>query len=1410
VQKAKAKKHTAMPRRNVRPRVESPSPEPPADDGDHRGHADLGHPADARARVAARAPPVDAVGAPAGAGVVPGEGGGAPARVASPGPLVAVAAAGDPAGVDSPALLGALAALDEGASWGVIVRAARSVMTEAPDDADQFRHRLLILVHPDRNRDDIERANTVTALINNAWDVFQNRVPVAEEAAPADLDLPCSMRPDTAATVVTHLHRAHQSARASVYAYDEDFAARRARDTQSSDVVVLLYNIERDEWTTRTDVDSNVANGSGVVYLSRVQVLFARCHPDGEGLSATGTESATFAFLKANVLKPIARCYHVVDDVHTVGFLVTNALPTLVYATEEAMRRVSQLHAQFDARSDGSTLGDFSREQVMEAVRAHLTALSLELSGMSPDIVLDIHSAKVSELLDTSRFNIGTLGSHPCAGVRRAPDIPLFVALAAIRHANPIFADLMRVKLFTDVLNRESVLDELKTLRASLEGELRAAANNLPVKESLNEDSGRLFRHQRLAVQGIVERFFSGLPGALLHLDVGFGKTTVMFATTYVMLRTEAVASVTWLLEAFSMRDDRKNVPHRAERVPAVMVAFREFLVSSLGLADAEASTLMSRVRALKSGHQGDTAEKMTGALQAAAATAGDHLVFVDEASRYLGTLRSPSALVRACESITGRVFRVAMTATPLTSALDRVFNVFAVLGASFETEGDRNSARIRAFDCALAVVSDIQHESAPGHGAANGEAETSLPALANLSETLREVTVGHATWASDAQVQAETSDMVHAIGIHRIVHVVPAESSEADLSLCDAMVDALHQPSFAHLVRAKHELHAGLAVSAYASRDAYAAYVERVPQDRISPLSQSIIDTIADARARRRAVIVFFPSDLAAVMHMSYQEIRSCTVDCASIGVVDGDTPDNERATLFADINVDRDRVDSGPKLDVLFMTIETSGYGLNATNVHTLVCVGFPWTDSALSQAMGRVTRACASNTAPGGKLLIHVVPMSSKGGFNMRRFFRSAARGQSFGTFFPAVVHADRPSVQLRHVFERPPQNEAQREAYCEYFGGPLHSLVFTEERVGEEREYAVLSYDDFLRHVNEVIAEIDDTQWGRTDLSFLLTSHFGASEDDNETARDGRDRGGRGRGGGGGRRGGRGGGRRGGRHDSYVPSTPDMRKEAVFAFCRRESARVPALPAETRRTARNTASQLAASLDIAYNAENRQEYTASNAHDHDYWIVFDTSSPLRRQMIFASAFSSLSFRYAKSYFAPAVPPERTESELERIQYGNDHEADAVEHVRKKYDFALVPPDHVKAFTRLHPSVPRVLAGSADAITTCGVLLEIKCIQTKDGFFNKIGNLGRKALDDYVDQVRALLEVYGLPLGLLCYWHGGSEGDAALSFEFPVYRDESWWQDASVTMECAASGQAEALARHNAWVEDIMCPQ
>ena len=1350
------------------------------------------------------------------------------ARVASPEPDLRVNE--DPGDPDaSRTLLDALSALREHATWSEVVQAATPFMPPNVH-GNAFRNQLLLLVHPDRNPQDAERANDVTARVNSA----RGQAP----ATPAEVgwDLPCSMRVADAAAVISNLREATQQARNAVYSSgDEAFAARSQRDSPSSDLVVLLYDISGDSWTTETDVTD--LDGAGLVFFSRVQVLFARCHPDGKGWNESGHESATFCYLKSNVLKPIARCYGA-DGVTTVGFLVTNAIPTMAYAAPEVMSRVSELHSAFDLQIDGSTLGDFSREQATETVRGHFSAMSLAVdeSRVDVDVVFDIHSRKVSALLSqefiaAENLPIGTSGSHPCAGIRRASDVPLFVALADVVHANPIFADLTRTKLYSDVINLNSVSASLQASRASYASSLRHTASSLPVKNLTDSNAdasstSHLFRHQKLAVEGIIENFVGGLPGSLLHLDVGFGKTTVMFATTYVVLRTGAVAGVTWLVEAFSMRDDRDDVARGEERVPAVLVAFREFLDGVPGLSTAAANELISKVHVLKTGHQGGTAEAMCGALQkAASANAGDHVVFVDEASRYVGTLRERSALVRLCESITGRVFRIAMTATPLTSALDRIYNVFAVLGASCATEGDRECARVTSYDCGLAVVAEIQGLNAKEPGAADAAAEVP-PALADLTEQLRKVTVGHAAFANDDQVKSETERMVAAIGIRRVVLVVDADAPEEDLALCDEMVHALSHKSSAHLVRAKHELHPGLAVSAHAPGDAYAEYVVRVPQNRISPLARAICDTIANARANGRSVLVFFPSDLASVMHMVHHEVRSCTEGCERIAFVDGDTLENDRARFFEEINVRRDAV-VVPDLDVLFMTIETSGYGLNATNVHTLVCVGFPWTDSALSQAMGRVTRACATNNGnEDGKLLIHVLPLSSRVGYNLRRLYRCAARGQSFGAFFPAIVHADRPALELRHVFEHPPQNEVQREAYREACGSALYSRIFPsadDPEEGEEdhpeegdasqepwtgRASVELSYDDFMSHVNAVIASIDGTTWGKTDLSFLISSQFGA--DDNEISRrehDGLGRGGRGPGRGPGRGRGRGRGRGGG--GTYVPPTPVMRKEAVLAFCRRTSAKVPALPDATRASARNTAERLATSLAEAYEAAESEEYTARNAHDHDYWITFDTSSPLRRQLVFASAWAKVSFQYSKSYFALANPPQRADDEQERVQYGVDHEADAVEHVKRKYAFELIEPDHVKKFTRLHPTMPRVLAGSADAITQCGVLLEIKCIKSKDAFFNKIANVGRKALDDYVDQVRALLEVYNLPLGLLCYWHKDDDGPA-LSFEFPVYRDESWWRAASAKMVWSINKQRERLQFARAWQEEIMCPE
>jgi hypothetical protein len=58
-------------------------------------------------------------------------------------------------------------------------------------------------------------------------------------------------------------------------------------------------------------------------------------------------------------------------------------------------------------------------------------------------------------------------------------------------------------------------------------------------------------------------------------------------------------------------------------------------------------------------------------------------------------------------------------------------------------------------------------------------------------------------------------------------------------------------------------------------------------------------------------------------------------------------------------------------------------------------------------------------------------------------------------------------------------------------------------------------------------------------------------------------------------------------------------------------------------------------------------------------------------------------------------------------------------------------------------------------------------------------------------------------------LCYWHKDDDGPA-LSFEFPVYRDESWWRKASTRMQIEVDDQEASLGRANAWQEEIMCPE
>lgn len=126
---------------------------------------------------------------------------------------------------------------------------------------------------------------------------------------------------------------------------------------------------------------------------------------------------------------------------------------------------------------------------------------------------------------------------------------------------------------------------------------------------------------------------------------------------------------------------------------------------------------------------------------------------------------------------------------------------------------------------------------------------------------------------------------------------------------------------------------------------------------------------------------------------------------------------------------------------------------------------------------------------------------------------------------------------------------------------------------------------------------------------------------------------------------------------------------------------------------------------------------------------------------------------------------------------MAYGNNKEAEAISHVCAKYGFTPLP--HVKKFTKVSQNYPTVLAASADAITSDGTILEMKCVKNRATFLERVSFDARRQIDGYYDQVQAQLEVYDLNVGLLCICHVGEDGEW-LSVEYPILRDAQWLQN------------------------------
>jgi hypothetical protein len=164
--------------------------------------------------------------------------------------------------------------------------------------------------------------------------------------------------------------------------------------------------------------------------------------------------------------------------------------------------------------------------------------------------------------------------------------------------------------------------------------------------------------------------------------------------------------------------------------------------------------------------------------------------------------------------------------------------------------------------------------------------------------------------------------------------------------------------------------------------------------------------------------------------------------------------------------------------------------------------------------------------------------------------------------------------------------------------------------------------------------------------------------------------------------------------------------------------------------------------------------------------------DPNSPLRQRCLFASRLSKVALRNNKparnaqrrldlqqassAYFEFAVRVPRSAEQETRVRYGIENEGAAIEHVLRKYGLERI--EDIGEYTRAHPDFRGLLA-TPDAITTSGVILEIKCVASYDDYVESIAyasDTQNTKYGDYKDQVLAQLEVFDLEQALLCICH------------------------------------------------------
>ena len=816
--------------------------------------------------------------------------------------------------------------------------------------------------------------------------------------------------------------------------------------------------------------------------------------------------------------------------------------------------------------------------------------------------------------------------------------------------------------------------------------------------------SAQLHPHQRSYAELLARRFYNGRPGSILNIDPGFGKTHTALFTAGALVQNGV--RVIYASEPLLVEETRETF----NKMWPQLKSSELFQIVQSGHQEAHHQALK---RALAPRRTGDGRSDDDD---------GDVVLFLDEATRYSN--KEAGAMYKSIANATN-AFKILITATPFTSTFSRLASTVALTGI---VEPSERAAFLRAF-CKSGEEFVTQ--------VAEGKCVNAHP----ITTIVNSVTVGkRALEAHFPDVaRAVSRDVVARAQIKRDVLVIPNLFCNDEV-FDVAMETARKDSSYALSTIERLELSSHMANDIMRAIDSE----RRADADAVVDVVVKAIVNVVDGG---QPVVVFVPSTIAAFGWFTYSRLRGM-IGPGRVAFIDESTKPVDRHRIIDGINTR----ETSRLYDVVFLTTETSGFGINIPAVDRAFLLTSSWTSSSNVQALMRIVRPFSDDaSAHPRKHLTTVMITSSKGSLALTRFSRAATRGKIANLLFPTYLVDPADELPLALATTTTRLSSESRQELSAAYGARVDMLMYEQS--------CVIAFDDFIRDASRFVDETGEF----SDHQFLLQGeeYRGRASRKKKTVAAPRERTARVA------------GATEGIKSILQPIRP--RTESEEFVLAGVAAPLPSRmsPNDVDRcatVANDIANGIEKAKEALQNGETSWRPSSSARFEYLFPKTINSKAPERRFMLTASMLDPARMRQMKK--RKDEPQEPTLA----MQAGIEFEACALGLVAEKYGFQIVP--DADQYSRCLPSNPTYMAATPDGLTTTGVVVELKFVTN---FVNLLTQQGMvQKYDQHWHQIQGQLTVFALPLALLVFYSVDRETDDMRSMEFWVQRDEHYLRD------------------------------